>query len=395
METSHILILLLIGYIVFTIDQKQDNFPVPTVLVLIGIGLSFIPFFSSVEVTGNMIYHLFLPALLFTSAYQLPADGLKKNAGIISFLGVFGIMFTVAALGVSIYLLSGPFIPLSLLESLIIAAILTPTDPVSVVSIIKKSVGSEKIADVVEGESLINDGTSIVIFTTLAGMLADSRAFSIGTFLGEFLLVSIGGAGLGILFGWLMGKVVNVTHDRKYQVMLSIILAYGTFNITEYIGASGVLAAVFAGVMLSFKYESSEREEHFRESLDGFWEIAEASILSLLFLLIGIESAEFLIFDGWIFVIIIFILSMVIRYILVAGTTQAFPKWRHEINQKEAALIAWAGLKGTMSVFLILTLYSQNTGDLDMIISLSFAAVLISLVVQSLGVKPLSKKIVK
>jgi len=86
---------------------------------------------------------------------------------------------------------------------------------------------------------------------------------------------------------------------------------------------------------------------------------------------------------------------MVIRYILVAGTTQAFPKWRHEINQKEAALIAWAGLKGTMSVFLILTLYSQNTGDLDMIISLSFAAVLISLVVQSLGVKPLSKKIVK
>ncbi|WP_411842844.1 cation:proton antiporter [Salinicoccus sp. HZC-1] len=395
MTASQIILLLLIGYIIFTIDQKQENFPVPTILVLIGVGLFSIPYFSSIEVTENMIYHIFLPALLFTSAYQFPPDGLKKNAGIITFLGTFGIIFTIALLGSAIYALSGPFISLTFLEALIIAAILTPTDPVSVVSIIKKSTGNEKIAHVVEGESLINDGTSIVVFATLAGMFVEKQTFSIGSFLGEFLLVSLGGVVLGVLAGWLMSKIVHFTHDRRYQVMLSIILAYGTFNIAEYLGVSGVLATVFAGIMLSFEYASTEREEKFRESLDGFWGIAELSILSLLFLLIGIQSADALLFDGWGFAIIIFILSMVIRYILIMGATRLFPKWRNEITWREATLISWSGLKGTMSIFLILTLSSKNTGDVEMIVSLSFAAVLISLVVQSLGVAPLSKKLIK
>src|SRR5699024_11930468 len=110
----------------------------------------------------------------------------------------------------------------------------------------------EKRAHVVAGDSLINDGTSIVVFATLAGMFVEKQTFSIGSFLGEFLLVSLGGVVLGVLAGWLMSKIVHFTHDRRYQVMLSIILAYGTFNIAEYLGVSGVLASVLAGMMLSF-----------------------------------------------------------------------------------------------------------------------------------------------
>ncbi|MFG6119820.1 cation:proton antiporter [Thalassobacillus sp. B23F22_16] len=394
MSTSHIILLLFIGYIIFTVDKKQENFPVPTILVIIGIGLSFIPYFSSIEVTKDMIYHVFLPALLFTSAYRFSPDELKKNAGIISFLATIGIMLTVTLLGAAIYALSGPFVSLSFLGALIIASILTPTDPVSVVSILKKSAGDEKIADVVEGESLINDGTSIVIFTVLSGMLTQSKTFSIVSFLGEFLLVSLGGAALGILFGWLMSKAVHFTHNRQYQVMLSIILAYGIFNIAEHIGVSGVLATVFAGIMLSFEYGRTIREDHFKDTLDGFWGIAELTILSLIFLLIGIQAAESLFFNAWGFAAIIFVLSLVIRFVIITGTTQLFPHWRQRISWREASLISWSGLKGTMSIFLILSLQSKSSGDIDMIVSLSFAAVLISLIVQSLGVSPLSKKLI-
>lgn len=395
MSVTQIILLLFIGYIVFTIDKKQENFPVPTVLVLIGIVLSFIPYFSSIEVTTHMIYHVFLPALLFTSAYQFPPEDFKKNFGIISFLATAGIMVTVGLLGAAIYALSGPFVSLSLLSALLIASILTPTDPVSVVSIIKKSTGNEKIADVVEGESLINDGTSIVIFSALFGMFAENTGFNIGSFAGEFLLVSLGGAALGVSIGWLVSKAIHFTHHNQYQVMLSITLAYGVFNIAEGIGVSGVLATVFAGIMLSFEYGKTGRADHFKETLDGFWEIAELSVLSLLFLLIGIETAEALAFNAWVFAIIIFILSLIIRYIIITATTQLFPKWRREISWKEATLISWSGLKGTMSIFLILSLTSANSGEADILVSLSFAAVLISLVVQSLGVTPLAKKLTK
>ncbi|WP_020007671.1 cation:proton antiporter [Salinicoccus albus] len=395
MLSSQIILLLLIGYIIFTIDHKKGNFPVPMVLVLIGIGLSFIPYFDSIEVTGSMIFHIFLPGLLFTSAYQFPPAGFRKNAGIIMFLATVGIMLTVGLLGAAIYALSGLFISLSFIESLLIAAILTPTDPASVVSIIKKASGNEKIAEVVEGESMINDGTSIVIYTTLASMMTGGHSFNAASFFGEFLLVSLGGIALGVAFGWLTSKVIHFTHNRTYQVMLSIIVAYGGFNLTEFIGASGVLATVFAGIVLSFEYGRTIKEKHFRDALDGFWEIVEPSILSLLFLLIGIQSADSLLFGAWGFAFVIFALSLIIRFIIITGSTQIFPNWRQNISWRESLIISWSGLKGSMSVFLILSLYSQNSGGADMIISLSFAAVLISLVVQSLGVKPLSEKLIK
>ncbi|WP_318036213.1 cation:proton antiporter domain-containing protein [Halobacillus amylolyticus] len=257
MATTPILILLFIGYIIFTIDKKKENFPVPLILILVGIGLSFIPYFSSIEVTKDMIYHVFLPGLLFTSAYQFSPNALKKNAGIISFLATIGIMLTVLLLGWTIYVISGLFVSLSFVGSLLVASMLTPTDPVSVVSILKKSSGDKMMADVVEGESLINDGTSIVIFTVIVGIYLQDKTFSIGSFFGEFLLVSVGGVVVGLGFGWLFSKAIHITHHKEYQVMLSIILAYGIFNIAEHFGLSGVLATVFAGIMLSFEFNRS------------------------------------------------------------------------------------------------------------------------------------------
>ncbi|CAM4162067.1 cation:proton antiporter [Lacicoccus alkaliphilus] len=396
MSASQMILLLLIGYIVFTIDKKQENFPVPVILVLCGVSLHFMPYFSSIEVTESMVYHVFLPALLFTAAYQFPAEGFRKNAGIITFLATVGIILTVALLGALIYVLSGPFVSISFLGALLIASILTPTDPVSVTSIIKSASGDMKVVEVVEGESLINDGTSIVIFSTLAGMFTGSESVSILSFFWEFLLVSLGGTLLGLALGWLMGKAVHLTHHKQYQVMLSIILAYGTFNLAEAIGVSGVLATVFAGIMLSFEYGRATREDHFREALDGFWGIAELSILSLLFLLIGVQAAKFLVFDGWGFAFIIFALALLVRFIIITTTTQLFPHWRRHISWRESVLISWSGLKGSMSVYLILSLYAQSSpGDAELIISLSFAAVLLSLGIQSLGVSPLSRKLMK
>ncbi|KGP91893.1 sodium:proton antiporter [Pontibacillus chungwhensis BH030062] len=396
MNPTQLILLLFVGYLVFSLDKKQENIPVPPVLVIIGIGLSFIPFFNSVDLTETILYDIFLPALLFISAYRYSPKSLKEHAGLIAVLSTIGLLFTAILFGVITFFIGGIVVPITFLGAMIVASILTPTDPVSVVSILKQSADNPKIADVVEGESMINDGTSVVLFTFLSGMFIHDKNLSLTSFINEFLLVSLGGIVLGIFCGWAVSKAVHFTHHKEYQVMLSIILAYGIFLIAEHIGVSGVLATVSAGIMLSWEFGHTNKEDHYRESLDGFWDIVEPTILSLVFLLIGIEASGYLVFDYWYLSILIFLASLLIRYIVMIGTIKLFPAWRRELSGREIALISWSGIKGTMSVVLILTLQAESSAEgTDILLSLSFSVVLISLIVQSLGIFPLSRALLK
>lgn len=393
MIAHQIIILLFIGYIVYTIDLKREYFPVPVVLVLIGIGLSFIPYFDSLHISKDIIFNVFLPALLFTSAYQFPLKQLKENAGIIAALSTLGLMATALLLGFGIYLVSAPFVDLSMTASFLLAAILIPTDPVSVTAILKQSTGEEKIADVVEAESMVNDGTSVVIFTILLSMFETGNGFSFGKFITEFLLVSIGGIAIGLALGWLLSKVIHITHDRIYQVMLSIAVAYGGFYIAEAIGVSGVLTTVVAGITLAFEFGKVIKDTHLKDSLDGFWDIVIPTVLSVLFLMIGIQAAEYLAFPQWWLAAIIFILSIIARFIVLGGFIYTVPAWRKEFTNDFSAtsLLTWAGIKGSMSIALLLWLEGTVSSGDKLIISLAFATVLFSLVLQSIGIYPLTK----
>lgn len=393
MMTHQLLILLIIGYIVYTIDIKKNFFPVPVVLVAIGLGLSFIPYFDEFNISKDIIFNVFLPAMLFTSAYQFPLKQLKQNIGIIVSLSTIGLILTVVLLGLSIYFAGGLFTSLTLTAAFLLAAILTPTDPVSVTAILKESSGAEQIADVVEGESMINDGTSIVFFTIFLTMYQTGNGFSLGKFVSELLLVSIGGVLLGIAIGWLMSKTIRFTQDKKYQVMLSVIGAYGAFYIGEAIGVSGVLATVAAGIFVAYEMGRDIKEDTLPQSLDGFWDIVTPILLAVLFLLIGIRGAEYLAFSGWWFAIVIFLLAIVVRFIVIALFIYGVPKWRHEFNNdfSTITLTAWSGIKGAMSVALLLWLEETASGQDQVLISLAFAVILLSLAIQSIGIYPLSK----
>ncbi|ANU10164.1 sodium:proton antiporter [Planococcus antarcticus DSM 14505] len=392
MSAALVTILLCIGYLVFTIDKKQENFPVPVVLLLLGIGLSFVPYFNDVEVTETLIYDVFLPGLLFVSAYQFSTAALRKNASVIGLLSTVGLVLTIALVGLVIYWVGGWFFSISLAGALVIAAILAPTDSASVVSILKKSAPDKSIADIVDGESMINDGTSIVLFTVLSGLYLETASIDVLPILGEFIYVSAGGVSVGLTVGWLLSKAVHITHHRDYQVMLSIVLAYGAFQLAESFGFSGVLATVSAGIMLSWEFSHANKEDHYRESLSGFWGIVEPSLLSLLFLLIGIEATEYLEWNNWILAILILFVSIAIRFLVVGSTFKLLAGRKHEEIWKKSLLISWSGIRGSMSVFLLLQLGVMAEGDAaNELISLSFSVVILSLIIQSLGIHPLSK----
>ncbi|MGO1058210.1 cation:proton antiporter [Planococcus sp. FY231025] len=395
--THQILILLLIGYIIYTVDLKKKFFPVPVILVVIGLALSFVPYFSELHISKDMVFEVFLPALLFTAAYQFPLKQLKENWGIIAVLSTLGLIVTAVLLGASIYWISGFFVSLSFTGALLLAAILIPTDPVSVTSILKESTGAEQIADVVEGESMVNDGTSIVLFTVFLSMFQTGNGFSIGKFLGEFLLVSVGGVAIGLLLGWILSKVVHITHHKEYQVMLSIAVAYGGFYIAEALGVSGVLATVVTGIMLSYEIEKTKEDHNIREYLDGFWDIITPTLLSVLFLLIGIQAASYLAFPEWGFAAAIFLLSLVARFVMLGGFIYAVPAWRNEFQNdfSTISLITWSGIKGSMSVALLLWLEEAASSQDQLLVSLSFAVIVISLIVQSTGIYPLTKLLAK
>lgn len=392
-----ILLLLLIGYIVYTIDIKKNYFPVPVVLVLIGIGLSFIPFFSELDITKDIIFTIFLPAILFTSAYQFPIKQVKQNAGLIAALSTLGLMATALLLGLGIYWVSGFSASISLTAAFLLAAILIPTDPVSITSILKQSKGEEKIADVVEGESMVNDGTSVVIFTILLAMFQTGSGFSPGKFIFDFLLVSLGGIAIGWFLGWLMSKIIHYTDNRHYQVMLTIIVAYGSFYLAEALGVSGVLATVAAGILLAYEFGKNIKDGKIQGSLDGFWNIINPALLGLLFLLIGIQGAEYLAFSKWRLAVGIFFLSILARFLVLAGFIYGVPAWRKEFTNdfSTTSLITWSGIKGAMSVALLLWFENEAAEKDELLVSLAFAVILLSLVIQSVGVYPLTKLIKK
>ena len=214
MSTVQILILLTIGYVAMTIDKKQKNFPLPVFLVGIGFGLSFIPYFNSITISKEIIYTIFLPGLLFASAYHYSAASLRKHAKVIETLSTAGLLVTALLLGLATYWM-GAGIEILLVGALLVASILTPTDPVSVVSILKKSLDDPSVADIVDGESMINDGTSVVLFTVLLTMFTTQQEFEFWPFIGEFLSVSIGGVATGLVAGWIVSKAIHLSTHRE------------------------------------------------------------------------------------------------------------------------------------------------------------------------------------
>ena len=387
-----IMILLAIGYYIYLIDSKRNYFPVPVILVLIGIALSYVSFFDSIFITKDMIFEVFLPALLFTSAYQFPYKDLKDNIGIITILSTIGLILTALLMGYGTFLISEWFIPLTLVASFLLASILIPTDPVSVTAILKRSSGEKRIADVVEGESMVNDGTSVVIFTIFLTMYSTGESFSLVWFLEEFLIVSLGGIGIGVAFGFILKTLLVVSFKKHELVMLTIVIAYGGFYVADALEVSGVLATVTSGMMLSHELGKTRENETVKKHLDGFWDIVIPMLLALLFLLIGVEATQYLSPSLWGFAVILFFLSILTRFLVVGGLVYTVPAWRREFHNDLTAtsLLTWSGIKGTMSIALVLWLEAEKIDGSGEMISLAFAVILLSLIVQSIGVYPLT-----
>ncbi|KGP92133.1 sodium:proton antiporter [Pontibacillus chungwhensis BH030062] len=389
-----ILVLLAISITVIGV-AKLIKEPYSIALVLVGVllGMTEIPFIEEAEsyITQSSVFQaiiisLFLPILLGDATLKMPFHhlyGMKKLVLSLAFLGTF-ISFVV--IGFSVYFLLG----LPIVVAFTFAALMSATDPISVISIFKDLGVPEKMSTIMEGESLFNDGIAVVLFKISSIYLLtymDMGLAGLGNGVFLFLKFAIGGALVGIVIGFIFSQVIRIFDDYPLEIALSMLLFFGSYFIAEHFKVSGVIAVVIGGLLFGSYGKKIGMSEETKININTFWDTITLLANSIIFLMVGIEIREIDFTGKWGIIALAIVIVLVGRAIAIYTATS----YISHLTKKERFLVNWAGLRGSLSIALALSLPSDFSGREDILL-LTFSVVLFSLVVQGLSIKPLIKK---
>ncbi len=375
-----------------TAVAKKFKQPYPIALVVVGtiIGLINIPVLNPLiqvitegEVFNFIVITLFLPALLGEAALKLPFSHLNKNKKPILALVLIGILLSFMIIGFSSMWLLHFTIP----AAFVFAAVMSATDPVSVLSIFKTVGVPDRLATVIEGESLFNDGLAVVLFNISAFSLLsylDLGWAGAGYGLWEFIKVVSLGFIIGGTLGYVFSLLTKYFDDYPLEIIFSIILFYGSFLLAETFHASGVIAVVVSALILGNYGAKIGMSPATKLNINNFWDVAALLANSLVFLMVGLEITRIDIMEKWGLIFTAILIVLAARSVAVYTSLWFIKKvpssWMHILN--------WGGLKGSLSIALVLSLPRDFTGREEVLI-MAFSVVLFSLVGQGLTIKPL------
>ncbi|HEU5140199.1 MAG TPA: Na+/H+ antiporter [Bacillales bacterium] len=397
METQFELVLLLLAIAAATTAfSKKVNLPYPITLVIAGVALGLLPitgleelknFFAEDEIFRFAIISIFLPTLLGEATLNLPFSHLKENRKPIITMALAGTLLSFAVTA----WLSGQFLSLPIQAALIFGALMAPTDPVSVLSIFKSMGVDRKLAVTMEGESLINDGLAVVLFSISAyqfQVYLGEGSTGILMALFEFVKVVAGGLMIGGILGYLFSKLTRQYDDYPLEIIFSMLLFYGSYFIAEAFHVSGVIAVVVGGLIFGNYGKKIGMSPTTSMNIKTFWDVMALVANSLVFLLVGLEITRISLSDQWLLILGAILIVLISRSIAVyIGTAwiRTIPlAWMHVFN--------WGGLKGSLSLALAFSL-PKSFPMREEILVLAFGVVLFSLLVQGVTMKPLVKRL--
>ena len=378
------------------------NIPVPytVFLVILGIILGSIArhypelgLLLEFQLTPDLVLFLFLPALIFESALNLDARLLMKDIIPILVLAIPAMLISAGLIGVGLWMIQD----FNIFHALLFGALISATDPVAVIALFKELGAPQRLTILVEGESLLNDATAIVFFNIILGLAITEQftASDAGFAVLEFFRVFFGGLFVGGIIGIVLSELLyRIRAGMSSYIIMSIVLAYGSFAIAEHImHVSGVMAVVAAAIALGI-FGVSRIPQGERETVDETWDVLALICNSLLFLLVGLSVDISQLFSHIDSIAIAIVLVLGSRaagiYSMVPATIKMF-KLPH-VSLGERHIMWWGGLKGGLAIAIVLSIPLDMPGR-DTILYITLGVVLFSLLINAPTIRPLMQKL--
>ncbi|OGO25853.1 MAG: Na+/H+ antiporter, partial [Chloroflexi bacterium RBG_16_54_11] len=382
LSTETLIIELLLIVSLVAIAVRRLRIPYTVALVVVGLLITFRSPLQ-IELTPELILALFVPPLVFEAAFHINLLELGRNLPAILLLAVPGVILTT-------FIISGMLVvglKLSLPIALVFGSLIAATDPVSVVALFRTLGVPKRLSVLIEGESLFNDGTAIVLFSLML-TIALTGKFSLAGSVSDFFTISIGGVLIGLVLGWLIAQLISRVDNHLIETTLTTVLAFGSYLVAEGLGFSGVLAVVTAG-LVNGNISPQGMSPTSRIVIFNFWEYVAFLANSLVFLLIGLQVNLTAMLASWQAILWAILAALVARFIVVYGLSLLVRRVAEPIPVRWQHILNWGGLRGAISLALVLSLPLSMGSERDTLRVMAFGVVLFSLLVQSTTMRPL------
>jgi len=370
--------------------------PYAAALVLGGLAVEESHLIALPQLDPRVLLLVFLPPLLFDAAFRLDERELRVVARQVLMLAVPGTVATAAIVGIVLVLV----LHLPVAEALLFGSIVSATDPVAVVGVFRNVNAPSRLEVIVEGESLINDGVAITLYTVTIG-LATAGTVDVSGALGLFARQVIGGVLVGAVLGVVFSRLTAIVDDHLIEMTLSSALAYGSYLAAQSLDMSGALACVAAGLIHGSYGREVGMTERTRRLLDDLWEYFGFVVNALVFLLVGFTAnlASLVAAAGQVLISIAVVFAS--RVIVVSGTPLLLIVLRRRVrllrrlqpvtSRAERAVLIWGGLRGALTITLALALPPEFP-ERQLMIAMAFGVVLFSLLVQGVTLSLLVRR---
>ena len=340
---------------------------------------------------NEALMHGMLAFLLFAGALHADLEVVLRRRGTIALLATVGLLLSTVIVG---FLSRGLFTLLgyetSLLACLIFGALISPTDPISVMGALKTLKAPPSLEAKIAGESLFNDGVAVVVFTALVALLPGAHAAHGAevTPVGIawlFLREAVGGAVLGLVAGYLAYRLMLSIDDYKVEVMITLALVMGAYSLSFRLGVSGPIAMVAAGMLIGNRGRRFAMSEQVADYLEKFWELVDEILNAVLFLLIGVEVLLVAIAPERILAGLGSIVIVLLARLVSVWGPITLMKRRAVFTPAVVRILTWAGLRGGISVALALSL--PPIAEKPLILTCTYVVVLFSILVQGATIR--------
>ncbi len=338
-----------------------------------------------------------LSFLLFAGALHVDFTVFKSRAGAIALMATLGILISTFLIGWATWALLNAFgIEIPFIWALVFGALISPTDPVAVLGLFKTVDVPETLEAKMAGESLFNDGVGVVVFTVVVGIAvggtSDGGGVDALSVTQLFMTEAVGGAILGLIAGYAGYRAMHSIDEHNLEVLITLAVVMVTYAVALRLHMSGPIAMVIAGLLIGNKGMQYAVSETTRDYIKKFWSLIDEILNSVLFLLIGLEVLIIAKLVDHIGVALLMIpVTLIARWISVLVPISILSRWR-SFTKGAIPILTWGGLRGGIAVALALSLPANEYKPT--ILTITYAVVLFSIIVQGLTIKPLVERIV-